>query len=227
MLFAGNDHGGLLVFGKDVQPLRSLPLHRAPILAIALDPQGKILATASADSSVKLFDLPDLELLDEIRGHEGAVQDIEFSPNGSVLASCSADGTIRLWSASTGQAIAIARTDTSVNDVAFDANGARLVSVSTSGEIRLWSEELHPLRTVAASGPKLNAVAWNAPESRIATGGSDAVVRLYDEVSGREITSLHGHVAAITSLQFGRKDASLTSTSVDGTVRVWDTPTGR
>lgn len=224
LLFAGNDLGKLLVFGNEPSQSRSLPIHQGPILALSLDPTGNILATASADSSLKLFSVPELELLREIRGHEGAVQDVEFSPHDNdVLASCSADGTIRLWSASTGQSIAVARAgDSSVNDVAFKASGKTLVSVSTSGQVRIWNDQLQPLASLPSSSSKVNAVAWSQSGSRIATGGSDAVVRLYDAESGREITRLHGHVSAITSLHFGHGDAFLTSTSVDGTVKMWD-----
>jgi WD40 repeat protein len=170
LLFAGDDTGRLLIFGKEPAPSRTLHIHQGPILALALDPTGRILATASADSSLKLFTVPELELMREIREHEGAVQDVQFSPNGKVLASCGVDGTIRSWSVSTGQSLAVARAgDSSVNDIGFDAAGKRLVSVSSSGEVRIWNEQLHPLASFDSSHSKVNAVAWSQSESRIAT----------------------------------------------------------
>jgi WD40 repeat protein len=72
------------------------------------------------------------------------------------------------------------------------------------------------------SHARVLSVAWSQDGSRIAAGGPDGVVRLYDVRSGHEVMSLHGHVSGVTSLQFCRRDSFLTSTSVDGTVRIWD-----
>lgn len=222
-LYAGNDGGEIMLFGQEHDPRRVEKLHRGPILAVAADPGGKVLATASADSSVKLLRLPEIDLLHEFAGNETVVQDLAFSPNGEALACAGADGTIRLWSVATGRCIAAAHADDDpVNGVAFDATGRRLVSVSGSGAVRIWDDELNPIHSLSVSGSQLQSVAWSADGARIATGASDAVVRLYDEPTGRQVTSLHGHVAAITSLHFSRNDAFLTSTSLDGTVRVWD-----
>ncbi len=222
-LYAGDDEGRILVFAREDDPRRKETVHRGAILAMAIDSPGNILVTAGADSLVKIFRLPELTLLREIASSAAAIERLAFSPNGDVLASCDARGAIRLWSVATGQPIAAADSaGAPVKDVAFDATGERLVSVSRSGQVRIWDDELHPLRTLVASGPNLRCVAWSADGTRIATGGSDSVVRLYDESTGRQVTSLHGHVAAITSLRFARNDAFLTSTAMDGTVRVWD-----
>jgi WD40 repeat protein len=84
--------------------------------------------------------------------------------------------------------------------------------------------DLRDIRQADSLGTRARvlSVAWTRDGTRIAAGGTDGIVRLYDAGTGREVMSLHGHVAGVTSLQFARGDSLLTSTSVDGTVRIWD-----
>jgi WD40 repeat protein len=66
------------------------------------------------------------------------------------------------------------------------------------------------------------SVAWSPDGSRIAAGGSDQIVHLFDVSRGRELVNLHGHIGRVTSLRFTNDGRSLISTSLDGSVRIWD-----
>jgi WD40 repeat protein len=106
--------------------------------------------------------------------------------------------------------------------VAFDPGGTRLASASRGGGLRVWDlRAMRPADTLGTHARVLS-VAWTRDGSRIAAGGADGIVRLYDAGTGHEVMGLHGHVAGVTSLHFSRGDSLLTSTSVDGTVRIWD-----
>jgi WD40 repeat protein len=67
------------------------------IRALAISPDGKILATAELAGAVSLWELPTGAPLGVLRGHDGRVGPIAFSADGSTLATTSADGTVRLW----------------------------------------------------------------------------------------------------------------------------------
>jgi WD40 repeat protein len=67
-----------------------------------------------------------------------------------------------------------------------------------------------------------NALAWSPDGRRIACGGTGGILRIVDTASEREIVGFHAHGGRITSLRFADSGRTLVSTSIDGTVKVWD-----
>jgi WD40 repeat protein len=83
----------------------SLSGHKAPVVTLAFSPDSHILATGSADHTVRLWDTRNSSLLSEMTGHTGWVRCMAFSPDGKTLASGSEDGTITFWDIHSGESI--------------------------------------------------------------------------------------------------------------------------
>ena len=79
-------------------PEANEPIHASAIAAVALSPDGKILATGSWDHSIQLWDAETFEHIRSLKGHLNEVWALEFSPDGRRLLSGAKDGGVFVWS---------------------------------------------------------------------------------------------------------------------------------
>lgn len=118
-----------------------ITLHEdAVVEALAFDPKGRWLATASWNV-IRLWNLTDLAAEPFVlRGHAGMINALAFEAEGWWLASAGEDGTVRLWDLAdlTAESIVLRRHDDEVTDVAFEPGGRRLISVDRGGRVLLW-----------------------------------------------------------------------------------------
>lgn len=105
--------------------------HINSIISICFSPDSSLIATASPDETIRLWDLRIGCELRVLTGHTGPVYSVRFSPDGRLLASCSFDKTARLWEVATGRQVhMLAGLSYPVEHVSFDATGAFLAAVS-------------------------------------------------------------------------------------------------
>lgn len=183
-VLAGGGDGHVTVLSRDtLAPVqRSNDSHNDPVTALVKVPGRNIVATASADRTVKAWNSETLALVRTYRGHNGPVGAIDATDDGKTIASGAEDGQVRLWSTASSRLIRTLRGHSArVTAITFAPGGELLASAAKDGSVRLW--DVKRGRTVHALAPQSGgvvALAFLAEGRRLATAGEDGSVKVWD-----------------------------------------------
>ena len=196
---------------------------------VAFSPDGKRLATASADQTAKVWDAASGKELLTMKGHSGEVTCVAFSPNGKWLATASHDQTVKVWDAANGQESLTLKGHTGViTSVAFSADGKRLASASYDKTVILWDATTGRLtRTFNGHTLAVMGVAFSSDGKWLASAGSDFSVRVWEAANGQAKHALSGHSKSVTCVAYSPDGKTLATGSQDQTVRLWDADNGK
>lgn len=120
------------------QPTTLLPGHIGDILRMVPSPDGKILATAGADTSIRLLQLPDGKYLRTLEGHSDKVYALAFSRDGKRLYSGGDDQRIHVWDPLTGKESLPREPLNHAYDLSFSADGKVLAHARGYAGVRIW-----------------------------------------------------------------------------------------
>ena len=202
--------------------------HTDLVWSVAFSPNGKMLASASWDQTVRLWNVNTGRLLHTLTEHTNEVLSVAFSPDGNTLASTDWDGTIHLWNPRNGK---LKRTLTEhrggVGSVAFSPDGETLASGSADQTILLWDTKTWKLeKTLTGHTGVVDTVAFSPDGDILASSSRDATIRLWNPNSGKLKRTLIGHTDEVLRIAFSPDGQTLASGSTDQTIRLWDTHTG-
>jgi WD40 repeat protein/mono/diheme cytochrome c family protein len=209
----------------DLDPLEA---QSSPGNGVAFSPDGRRALIASADRSVRLWDVEAERDLRRFIGHTASVWSVAFSADGSRALSGGADTTVRLWDVETGRELR--RLDGHsglVTCVAFSPDGRKALSGGYDHAVILWDLEGG---TERRRWPDLaryvNCLAF-APDGRHCLVGGESVLHFVDVDTGREVRRLEGHTDSVVGVAFAPDGRRALSAGDDGTVRLWDLDSGR
>ncbi|MFL5592410.1 MAG: NB-ARC domain-containing protein [Ktedonobacteraceae bacterium] len=182
---------------SETAPIRTLHGHTGPVRGCAISPDGTWIVSASADKTLKLWDVGTGSLRFTLEGHTAPVTCCAISPLGNRVVSGSEDGTVRIWNAYTGnELLTLSGHQGVVTGCAISPDGSWIVSASEDRTLKLW--DVRALNELPGQ----------------------------QEYKVSVIHTLRGHRRAVTDCAISPDGTWVASTSEDQTLRTWDVRTG-
>jgi WD40 repeat protein len=204
--------------------------HTGAVTGCAFSPDGALLATASQDGTVRLWQVADRSMRAVLTGHTGGVWGCAFSPDGALLATTGDDRTVRLWHVPTGAEVNVLTGHTDwVTSCAFSPNGNFLATTSADGTARLWQLTTGTAQAVLSGhASAVRDCAFHTDGALLATAGEDGTTRLWSVATGAEVNVLTGHASpgGVWHCAFSPDGTLLATAGDDRTVRLWHVATG-
>ena len=185
-LVSGGVDGTIRFWTADGRVDGDLPGPDRSVTRVSLSADGKRIAAAGRNGTVRIWDVRSRDMRREIAAEENTVWGIAFSPDGRRLATASDEESAKLWDLATGKELRrLTGHRGGASDVRFSPDGRTLLIASRSGQLRLWDSE-----TGVALGDRLVGhteavwhVAWLPDSEQFMSASEDGTLRRWDVLS--------------------------------------------
>ena len=204
--------------------------HLASVNALSWSPDGKLIASASDDTFVQVFDAISGKRKLIYTGHSKEVTAVSWSPNGKFIASGGQDGTVQVWDTTNGSRIFIYKGHSDrVNGVSWSRDSQQIVSGSEDKTVQVWNAAGGALSfNFRGHTAGVLCVGWQPNKTSVASGSWDGTLRDWATVqhgnhfdAGEQIFSYGGHGKfEIYALAWSPDGNFIASAGADQTVQI-------
>jgi WD40 repeat protein len=203
--------------------------HSDRLYDIAVSTDGKLIATAATDNTVRLWkkDATGWQPYKILKGHDGWVVDVAISPipipptplkkggEGGVIASASRDRTVKLWNQN-GKLLKTLPHSQPVTSVAIQDD--RIVTGTQNGNIYIWQKG-KLIKTLTGHTAAVEAIIISL-DNQIISASEDKTLKIWQQ--GKLIKTLTGHKEGVRAVAITADGNKIISASRDKTLKIWD-----
>ncbi|MEM9452285.1 MAG: hypothetical protein AAGA75_27690, partial [Cyanobacteria bacterium P01_E01_bin.6] len=192
--------------------------HRTNVEDVAIHPDNHLLASASADGTIKLWNA-DGALLKTLTDHRGIVLSVAFSPDGQLLASGSYDTTVRLWNTDGTLLNTFEGHEDDVTAVAFSPDSQRIASASIDSTIKVWTVDGTLVHTIQGHDQAVRHVVFSPDGQYLASLSDDKSIKLWNS-DGNLVRILEENWLGVFGVAFSPDSRIIATSSLDN-IKLW------
>ncbi len=215
----------------DAGQLVAGPRHDDVIQDLAFSPDGRLLATASYDRRIHLWDVRSSRLLHTLRDHSDAVYGVAFSPDGRLLASAGADRAVKVWEVATGNRLyTLGEATDWVYTVAWSPDGKHLAAGGVDRSLRIWQVDTREGRIVVSAFAHEGAILrliYSKDGKTIYSLGEDRLVKQWSTATLTESKVYAKQPEAVLTLAVNETSKELALGRFDGILEILDLNNGK
>ncbi|MHA1977584.1 MAG: WD40 domain-containing protein [Candidatus Hodarchaeales archaeon] len=197
--------------------------HTSEVWDVEYSPNGALLASASSDNSILIWNTSSGTILHNLTGHQDSVYSVTFHPQDFVLASGSFDRTIFMWNITTGEIMYNFTGHTSsIWSLDFSPDGTYLASGSGDSTVRIWDcTTSKSFLNLTGHTEAIKSVHF-LPNGLLASGSYDDSILLWNLTTGSLETILSNNTDNILALATNPTGTTMLSGSQDNLLEFWD-----
>jgi len=202
--------------------------HKGSVNSVVFSPDGYLIASGSADSTVKLWDADSGKRIRAIMRHPFPISCVAFSPDSNIIAAGSEAGTITLWDVNYKERIKTLKgQEGAVCSIQFSHDGSFLISGSADSVIRLWDMRSGK-EALKLSGhtDSINSLALSPDGKQLASASTDGSVKIWDISSGNNTLTLKEGAGTVNSVCFSPDGKTVAFGAASGVIRLWNAESG-